>query len=436
MVKQEKQILSIGFLIAIILGIQAQGLHEVRLGYGFSPEGHPSDYSQMAAFLQEVANTCNGGVVLANGSWRESMSGSGIIPELQKAVCLLQPSPYAYTDMVVFGWGASTTPYTLYLDVPGDSTNKWTNITAKELFLEMLVNAADSLQPAYFFIGNEINFYWAEDSVDYLNWVNFYNQAYDSVKIHSPSSEVGTVFNYEHLSGNGINIGWNTPYWGALEAFDTSRIDILGLTVYPFFNYPTANAIPDNYLEPVFNRIGNKPLAITETGWPSDSLLANWYCSPQQQADYVNKLFTIIDSQNIEAVNWLYLYYLMDQSTDENRFAASISLHDSLGNTQPALSIWLSYCDLTYINENSLDNQNSGCIVCPNPFSSNTSIKLIDDLHNADLTILNIYGKPVMYQSNLNGKIINLNRGCLSSGVYLFQIRNNNKLLSGKLIVE
>jgi len=35
-----------------------------QLGYGISPLGHPNDFSQFAVFLQEVAATCNGGVVL------------------------------------------------------------------------------------------------------------------------------------------------------------------------------------------------------------------------------------------------------------------------------------------------------------------------------------------------------------------------------------
>ncbi|MFH0895160.1 MAG: T9SS type A sorting domain-containing protein [Bacteroidota bacterium] len=368
-------LLIIVILTAYIQCIYAQGGYDGKLGYGFSPKGHPLDYSLMSDFLDEVAGTCDGGVVLANGSWRESFSSSGLIPGFQRTISLLQPAPYAYTDMLVFGWGSPTTPYTLYLDVPGNATNNWTNNTARTLFLQMLTHAADSLQPAYLFIGNEISFYWAQDSTDYLNWVDFYYDAYDSIKVHSPSTQIGTVFNYEHLSGKGVQIGWNTPYWNSLLAFDTSKIDILGLTVYPFFSYPTANDIPTNYLDPVFSIMGNKPIAITETGWPSDSLLANWYCSPQQQVDYVNKLFTLIDGHNVDVVNWLFLYYLMDTSTDENKLCASISMHDSMGNAQPALPVWLSYCINAGVIENTEGDSNTEVELFPNPASDLLSIQ-------------------------------------------------------------
>jgi hypothetical protein len=434
--KNIKIILILFILTTSLSGIFAQNNYKGKLGYGFSPEGHPFDYSHMGAFLQEVSDMCNGGIVLANGSWRDSFPASGIIPKFQKDICNLQPSPFPYTDMVVFAWGTPTQPYTLYLDVPGDSTNNWTNSTARTLFLKMLISAADSLKPSYFFIGNEISFYWEQDSADYLNWVGFYNQAYDSVKIHSPSSKIGTVFNYEHLSGNGKLIGWNTPYWNALNIIDTSKIDILGLTVYPFFNYAAADTIPLNYLTPLFNKMGNKPIAITETGWPADSLLANWYCSPQQQVNYVNKLFAIINGQNVEAVNWLYLYYLMDKSTDENKISASIALHDSMGNVQPAMPVWLTYCSTANEMVNYTGKPKTNVIVYPNPFSSTATIEISYNMYNASLMVFNIFGEIVKHQCNLNGRIIQVNKNNLSRGVYFFQLQENAKILTGKFIVE
>ena len=192
-------LLTLGLIINFSL--QAQNNFEGQLGYGLSPNGHPNDYSQFGNFLEEVANTCtNGGVAFANGEWRDSYATSGKIPNLHKTVSLLQPSPFGYTDMINFAWRSGNLPH---LDVPGDDTNNWTNETMKTLFLNMLINAADSLSPTYMFIGNETSFYWQLDSIDYLNWVDFYHEAYDSIKVHSPSTKVGTVFNYEHLSGQG-----------------------------------------------------------------------------------------------------------------------------------------------------------------------------------------------------------------------------------------
>lgn len=430
-----KLVLTIICLTSCLGDIWSQKGYSGKLGYGFSPKGHPYDYSLMGDFLQEVANTCNGGVVLANGSWRDSVASSGAIPKFQKDICSLQPLPYSYIDMVVFAWGAPTNPYTLYLDVPGDGNNKWSNLSAQKLFLKMLIHAADSLKPSYFFIGNEISFYYEQDSIDYLKWIDFYNQAYDSVKVHSPQSKVGTVFNYEHLSGSGKLIGWNKPYWGALDAMDTSKIDILGLTVYPFFNYESANSIPVDYLAPIFNKMSKKPVAITETGWPSDSLLANWYCSPQQQVNYVDRLFNLIDGQNVEVVNWLYLYHFLDKRTDENKLSASISMHDSIGNNQPALSKWLSYCNQVTAIDNIIDETKKSVFVYPNPFSKTTNIEANFEMNNAYLNIYDLNGKIVKHQRNLYGKVIQIDIGSLSQGVYFFQLNENEKIFTGKLIV-
>lgn len=83
--------------------IQAQ-TYNGKLGYGISPLGHPNDFSQFGIFLQEVANTCSGGVVFANAEWRDSHITSGIIPSTQKITSSLQSTPYAYTDMINFAW--------------------------------------------------------------------------------------------------------------------------------------------------------------------------------------------------------------------------------------------------------------------------------------------------------------------------------------------
>ncbi len=421
------------FEIFFFVGTTFSQSSSLKLGYGFSPQGQPNDYSQMGAFLEEVANTCNGGVILANGSWRDSFASSGNIPAFQNDICKLQPLPYAYTDMVVFSWGTPTKPYTLFLDVPGDTARKWTNSTAKNLFLKMLLNVADSLQPTYFFIGNEISMYWEDDSVDFMGWVAFYHQAYDSIKLHSPSSKVGTVFNYEHLSGNGSLIGWTKSYWNSLDAFDTSKIDILGLTVYPFFNYSTANAVPTDYLTPIFSKMENKPIAITETGWQADSILANWFCSPGMQVDYINKLFTIIKGQNVEVINWLFLNYLMDQSTSENQLACSIALRDPNGNDLPALSVWLSHCSNSTVSMNS--GTNNGTIIFPNPFFIQTTLQTEIFLRNANIILYNSFGQKVKQIYNISGQSITLSRDNLHSGVYFLRLMQDNQVISTNRLI-
>jgi len=425
-------------LIALILlffisVIPSLAQYKGKMGYGLSPLGHPNDYSKFAEFLTEVSTTCdNGGVAFANGEWRNTIASSGQIPNLHRTVALLQPAPYAYTDMLNFAWRSGNQ---LHLSVPGDTTNTWSNATMRSLFLHMLIHAADSLKPSYLFIGNETSRYWELDSVDYLNWVSFYHQAYDSIKVHSPSTQVGTVFNYEHLSGSGRLTGFNTSYWQALNAHDTSKIDILGLTVYPFFHDTLANDVPDSYLNPIFDRIDNKPLAITETGWPADSFIGSWKCSPTQQVDYVEKLFKLVANRNVEVINWLFLHYsINDGNNDGDKIFRSVSMRDSTGADQPALKTWLAQC---YKNQSVLNtiDKDLPFSLYPNPAYGSVSVK-----HKQKINSIRLYNTQgqLVYQVNevkaLSKEIV---LHSLSKGVYICQIQNSSgHIYNQKLLIE
>ncbi len=401
-----------------------------KLGYGISPEGFPYDYSQIGVFQQEVAGMCgdSGGVVYMNGNWYDDTSSCGQIPGGHGYTSLSQPNPYGYTDMLTFAFAHYPT---LFLAVPNDPTNNWTNATMRGLFLQTLIRAADSLQPAYLFIGNEVDFYLEQDSADYSNFVGFYHAAYDSVKAHSPATKVGTVFNFEHLSGSGTLNAWITPHWSAMDMIDTAKLDILGLSVYPFFSYSTANAVPLTYLDSVFDRLGNKPLAITETGWPGDSLFGSWNASPQQQVDYVNRLFPMISGRNVEVVNWLFLNYLQDTTNDADKLIfKSIAMRDSLGNDRPALALWQTMCGP---NGMAAAEENVSVSVFPNPSQGRVQLKFSQQ-KNAALEIFDAQGRKVFQQTALrSGDEIDTG---LAPGLYIYRITlPGNAIVQDKLLV-
>lgn len=302
----------------------------------------------------------------------------------------------------------------------------------KQSFLEMLKHTADSLSPNYIFIGNEVNFYWEQDSVDYLNFVYFYHQAYDSIKFYSPNTKVGTIFNYEHLSGNGTNVGWTIPYWNALHSFDTSKIDVFGLTVYPFFEYNQANLIPGNYLNDFYQRVNNKEVYLTETGWPADSFIGTWTCSPQQQEVYIDSLVNIVANGNVIGINWLFLHYLMDSLVNDGiKIFNSVSLRDSLGNDRPALSKWQNLCTTTGVNQ-LLINQ-SKFIVYPNP--ANETIRFLTD-KSVNIQIFNNVGQLVLSKSKVFSNS-ELSVRSLPNGVYSFQIEmEGGSSITRKLIIN
>ncbi|MBI3762973.1 MAG: hypothetical protein HY260_14085, partial [Chloroflexi bacterium] len=273
-------------------------------GFGLSPQGFPLDYGRFPDFLTEVASMTNGGVMW-NGAWRDDVGNgadAGRIPQAAAAI-MQSAAAYTFTPSVVFGWRTGST---LHLQVPTNPANDWTNADARRLFQDMLVNFATTYRPPFVFLGNENDAYYAQDPADYVNWIGFYNDAYDAIKGASPGTLVGPVFNFEHLAGAGALNGWSTPYWEALEAHDLTKVDVVGVTVYPWLNYATPEAAPNDYLAPLLSRIGSKPLAITETGWPAENLGGlnpPWETSEAAQVTYLARLSAMLAEKDVRIVN-------------------------------------------------------------------------------------------------------------------------------------
>lgn len=314
-------------------------------GFGISPQGFPVDYSKFPEFLQEVGEMPNGGVMF-NGAWREDVEGgsdAGSIP--RTAITTVEQSEvYGYTPIVVFGW---RTEEAQHIGVPANPTDDWTNQEARALFLEMLVKFAETHEPPYLFLGNESDAYFTMHPEDYARWVEFYNEAYDAVKTISPRTMVGPIFQYERISGQGVFSRWTEPQWGALEAHDLGRVDIVGITLYPWLSVPTPEEVPGDYLAPLLERIGDKPVAITETGWPGDpqGIELAWEASPDAQVRYIAALNRILGEVDLRILNWLHLYPLA--RTEDNLQAwqsfGSVALRDAAGNQMPIYELWVAY---------------------------------------------------------------------------------------------
>ncbi|HLD94090.1 MAG TPA: hypothetical protein VI703_07815 [Anaerolineales bacterium] len=319
---------------------------EVIKGYGISPQGFPSDFSHFIDFLKEVGSLPNGGVMF-NGAWRQDVDGGSDAGEIPTTAITVveQASVYGYTPIIVFGWRSEDGG--LHISVPGNPVDDWTNEEAEDLFEQMLVDFASTMHPPFIFLGNESDEYFTSDPEDYARWVEFYNRAYDDIKAVSPETQIGPIFQYERLSGQGTYNQWTTPQWGALEAHDLSRVDIVGLTLYPWLSVATPEQVPDDYLQPIIERIRGKPVAITETGWPGADLGLEtaWETSPDAQIRYIDSLERILSGTNIKILNWVHLYQMMPTAENESfwQVFSSVSLRDYEGNKRPAYGVWVDF---------------------------------------------------------------------------------------------
>lgn len=308
-----------------------------------SPRGFPADFSQVAGFFAEVGGVPDSGVVF-NGAWLDSPgdgSRAGRVPEAA-ALVMKMAGAHGYTPVIVFGWRSDQR---LHLRVPADATNDWTNAAARAAFNTMLLDFVGSYRPPFLFLGNENDFYYQQDSADYQNWVAFYDEAYAAIKARSPETRVGPVFNYEHLAGLGRLAGHTEPQWAALSAHDLSRVDVVGLSLYPWLQFASPGEVAADYLAPLLDRIGDTPIVITETGWPAErpsGFETPWEVSAAAQVTYLQQLQRMLAGKNVPVVAWLYLHPIAGWQTGSqaHQLFGSVSLYDAAGARRPAYDAW------------------------------------------------------------------------------------------------
>lgn len=73
----------------------------------------------------------------------------------------------------------------------------------------------------------------------------------------------------------------------------------------------------------------------------------------------------------------------------------------------------------------------------PNPFSNSTEIIFGKELKDGDVLIYNIFGQQVRAMQQVNGDRVMIERGNLSSGVYIYDVlERQGRVGNGKLVVE
>lgn len=75
-------------------------------------------------------------------------------------------------------------------------------------------------------------------------------------------------------------------------------------------------------------------------------------------------------------------------------------------------------------------------IIFPNPFSTQTTLKIYKDFKDATLTVYNSFGQQVKQINNISGQSITLQRDNLPDGLYFINLIQNDKtFITGKLII-
>ena len=79
---------------------------------------------------------------------------------------------------------------------------------------------------------------------------------------------------------------------------------------------------------------------------------------------------------------------------------------------------------------------NSKINISPNPFSSQAVLQSDIFLHDATLTVDNIFGQTVAQIKNINGQTATFSRDNLTSGLYFVRLTEENKIIAvDKLVI-
>lgn len=223
-----------------------------------------------------------------------------------------------------------------------ETTVDFADAGERRQFVETVLAVVASHEVAYLMVDTEVNRLWMSDREAFEGFVELYGEVYDAVKAVSPGTKVFTGFQYEMLRGEAFLAGGSEarePQWELVDRF-AGKLDLLGLTSYPFFDYGDPAEIPDDYYREGAERYG-LPLAITELGWPSEPLRtapeSAYGGSEAEQAAFVGRFAELIAGVRVEMALWAFPH---DPGPAVPVAFEAVSLRANDGRPKPALAAW------------------------------------------------------------------------------------------------
>ena len=206
-------------------------------------------------------------------------------------------------------------------------------------FVSYAEYVALNYKPDYLALGVEMNLYYEKNKQDFDNFRSLYAEAYDAVKKQSPNTQVTVTLQYEDLQGLLPREDPHFPSWQLTRAFNP-KLDVMAISSYPSFRYPSAAAIPANYYTQL-RAFTDKPIVIAEMGFSSQPGQQGLNSgSEEQQAAFVKRALADAQKMPVALVVWFAIW---DPGwARDTAFAAfqSIGLWTNDEREKPAWSPW------------------------------------------------------------------------------------------------
>jgi hypothetical protein len=282
-------------------------------------------------------------------AWRDRVTGEvwgceAIRPYIDEARrralgVTLQFNVYAVVPPRVAG----EKPYILLLnpvrppepDGSGDQPS-FSNPEIRDAFLRE-VECIASLGPDYLVLGPEVNFLFLR-SGEFDEFSSIYREAYRLAKQRSPSTLVGTSYQYDGVREN-IETGAPIDY---VRLFGPQ--DFLGLTSYFAASaerhdlYPSVTDIPADYYLAARGLLPDVPIVFTEIGWSTFFPKGR-----ENQTLFLNRLPTLLQAVRPVNVIWPLMHDVLGYFPGENEPINHLGLRQYDGTPKPGWdrAVWL-----------------------------------------------------------------------------------------------
>lgn len=224
-----------------------------------------------------------------------------------------------------------------------------------EAYSHFALDMIDRFNPAYFNYAPEISELILNDSTTtrFDAFVTFAQTVYGTIKAEHPDLPLM------------VSVALKSP--GSTDAVTIQNrfseisdyVDIVGISVYPYAFYAHGDKgdpanMPSNWLSQILTIAGDKPVAVTETGWIAEDLTISDYGYAEQsdagkQEDYISRLMAAAGDLSLEFVIWFsivdYDALWSDTLGQDNlsKLWKDTGLYDENLNTRPALDVWQRY---------------------------------------------------------------------------------------------
>ena len=228
------------------------------------------------------------------------------------------------------------------LDVPPDMPSN-TTMKSKEFrhrWVEHVRNISKEWQPAFYSLGNEVDLFYnyEPNQEDFDNYVSLVKESYDAIKSVSPHTKVMVIFKVENL------VDKNT--WFLIDKFDKNKVDLIAFTSYPYLIYDGFSDIPLNYYAEILQHTGGKPIAFTEIGWSSSSLIES---NEKKQTKFLLWFLESIKDMPVEIICWLFLHDMALEGREKNANEL-LGLRKIDGKEKEIWQYWKNLHDTPYKN--------------------------------------------------------------------------------------